>query len=131
MYHFTFIQNLYLIVEDEHFFSHNVFNCLYLFLIFELALPVVDVYPRNQTVPEGRTAEIKCTAKGIPRPELSWTFDDGKPPPTDAMIRNSSNQSTLQLSNTSKSMEGWYTCKAKNKGGVAFSNSTLHVLGLF
>ena len=129
MYQFTFIQNLYLIVEDEHFFSHKVFNCLYLFFIFELAFPVVDVYPRKQTVPEGGTAEIKCTAKGIPRPELSWTFDDGKPPP--ALIRNSSNQSTLQLSNTSKSMEGLYTCKAKNKGCVAFSNSTLHVLGLF
>ena len=92
---------------------------------------MVATNPRNQTVFEGRTAEINCTAKGIPRPELSWTFENGKPTPGDAVIRNSSNQSTLKLSNTSKSMEGWYTCKAKNKGGVAFSNSTLHVLGLF
>ena len=113
------------------FFFHKVFNCLYLFLIFELESPVVATNPRNQTVFEGRTAEINCTAKGIPRPELSWTIENGKPTPGDAVIRNSSNQSTLQLSNTSKTMEGWYTCKAKNKGGVAFSNSTLHVLGLF
>ncbi|KAK2571226.1 Tyrosine kinase receptor Cad96Ca [Acropora cervicornis] len=90
--------------------------------------PVVVINPRNQTVFEGRTAEINCTAKGIPRPELSWTFDNGKPPPADAMIRNSSNQSILQLSNTSKNMEGWYTCRAKNKAGEASLNSTLHVL---
>ena len=129
VYHFTIAENLF-IVEVELFF-HKVVNCLYLFLIFELESPVVATNPRNQTVFEGRTAEINCTAKGIPRPELTWTFENGKPPPGDAVIRNCSNQSTLQLSNTSKSMEGWYTCKAKNKGGVTFSNSTLHVLGLF
>ncbi|XP_044167766.1 fibroblast growth factor receptor 1-like, partial [Acropora millepora] len=90
--------------------------------------PVVAINPRNQTVFEGRTAEINCTAKGIPQPELSWTFDNGKLLPADAIIRNSSDQSILQLSNTSKSMEGWYTCKAKNKAGDSSSNSTLHVL---
>ncbi|XP_044176479.1 hemicentin-1-like [Acropora millepora] len=70
---------------------------------------------------------MNCTAKGIPRPVLSWTFDGGELPP-DAAIRNLSDQSILQLSKTSKSMEGWYICKAKNKAGEAFSNSTLHVV---
>ncbi|XP_044176854.1 tyrosine kinase receptor Cad96Ca-like isoform X2 [Acropora millepora] len=70
---------------------------------------------------------MNCTAKGIPLPVLTWTFNDGELPP-DAAIRNSSDQSILQLSKTSKSMEGWYTCKAKNKAGDALSNSTLHVL---
>ena len=91
---------------------------------------MVDVYPRNQTVLEGRPTVMNCTGKGIPRPVLSWTFNDGELPP-DAAIRNLSDQSILQLSKTSKSMEGWYTCKAKNKAGDALSNSTLHVLGLF
>ena len=91
---------------------------------------MVDVYPRNQTVFEGRPTEMKCTAKGVPRPALSWAFENGELP-LDAAISNSSYQSTLQLSKTSKSMEGWYTCKATNKAGEAFSNSSLHVLGLF
>ena len=91
---------------------------------------MVDVYPRNQTVLEGRPTVMNCTAKGIPHPVLSWTFDDGELPP-DAAIKNLSDQSILQLSETSKNMEGWYTCKAKNKAGDARSNSTLHVLGLF
>ncbi|XP_067025673.1 inactive tyrosine-protein kinase 7-like [Acropora muricata] len=92
-----------------------------------IAFPVVDVYPRNQTVLEGTPTVINCTATGIPRPALAWTFNNGKPPPI-AEIRNFSEQSILQLSKTSKSMEGQYTCKAKNKAGDARSNSTLHVL---
>ena len=128
--HFPMIENLYFIVEAEHF-DHQIFsfNCVYIF-ICELAFPVVDVYPRNQTVLEGRPTVMNCAAKGIPRPVLSWTFNDGELPP-DAEIRTFSDQSILQLSKTSKSMEGWYKCKAKNKAGEACSNSTLHVLGLF
>ena len=91
---------------------------------------MVDVYPRNQTVLEGRPTTMNCTAKGVPRPTLSWTFDNGELPP-DAAISNSSYQSILHLSKTSKGMEGWYTCKAKNKAGDACSNSSLRVLGLF
>ena len=91
---------------------------------------MVDVYPRNQTVLEGRPTVMNCTAKGIPPPVLSWILDGGELPP-DAAIRNLSGQSILRLSETSKSMEGCYTCEAKNKAGVARSNSTLHVLGLF
>ena len=91
---------------------------------------MVDVYPRNKTVLEGRPTQIKCSAKGVPRPALSWTFGNGDLPP-DAAIRNLSDHSILELSKTSKRMEGWYSCKAKNKAGDAYSNSTLHVLGLF
>ena len=110
-------------------FFHKLFAFNRYIFIFELAFPVVDVYPRNQTVLEGRPTIMNCTAKGIPRPVLSWTFENGELPP-DAAVRNFSDQSTLHLSKTSKSMEGWYTCKAKNKAGDARSNSTLHVLGL-
>ena len=98
--------------------------------MFKLAFPVVDVHPRNQTVLEGRPTVMNCTAKGVPRPALSWTFNNGELLPG-AAISNSSDQSILQLLETSKSMEGWYTCKAKNKAGDACSNSSLHLLGVF
>ena len=91
---------------------------------------MVDVYPRNQTVLESRPTVITCTARGIPRPALSWTFNNGEPP-SNAAIRNFSEQSIPQLSKTLKSMKGQYTCKAKNKAGDARSNSILHVLGVF
>ncbi|XP_015769797.1 PREDICTED: vascular endothelial growth factor receptor 1-like [Acropora digitifera] len=70
---------------------------------------------------------MNCSAKGVPHPALSWAYKNGELLPG-AAIRNYSNQSILQLLNTSKSMEGWYTCKAKNKAGDSSSNSTLHVL---
>ncbi|XP_015767071.1 PREDICTED: hemicentin-2-like [Acropora digitifera] len=91
------------------------------------AFPVVDVYPRNQTVLEGRTTVMSCTAKGVPHPALSWIFDN-RELPSDAAISNFSHTSILQLLKTSKGMEGWYKCKAKNKAGEACSNSSLHVL---
>ena len=91
---------------------------------------MVAIYPRNQTVLEGRPTEMNCSAKGVPRPTLSWTFDNQELPP-DAAIGNSSYQSIIRLFSTSKSMEGWYTCKAKNKAGDAVANSFLYVLGLF
>ncbi|XP_067023906.1 inactive tyrosine-protein kinase 7-like [Acropora muricata] len=91
------------------------------------AFPVVDVYPREQTLLEGGPALMTCVAKGVPLPAISWTFGNGEPPP-DATIRNFPDQSILKLSKTSKRMEGWYTCRANNEAGDAFANSTLHVL---
>ena len=91
---------------------------------------MVDVYPRNQTVPEGKTTNISCKAKGVPFPKLSWKFDEGELPPT-AVIMNISDGSLLQLPNTSKSMKGRYRCKATNKAGEVHSTSTVHVLGLY
>ena len=73
---------------------------------------------------------MTCVAKGIPLPAISWTFGNGELPP-DSTIRKVSEQSILELSKTSKRMEGWYTCRANNEAGDAFANSTLHVLGLF
>ena len=91
---------------------------------------MVDVYPRNQTVPEGKTTNISCKATGVPLPKLSWKFHEGELPPT-AVIMNTSDWSLLQLPNTTKSMEGRYKCKATNKAGEDNSTSTLHVLGLY
>ncbi|XP_068759681.1 fibroblast growth factor receptor 1-like [Montipora capricornis] len=92
-----------------------------------IAYPVVDVYPRNQTVPEGKTTNISCRAKGEPVPKLSWKFDEGEPPST-ALIMNTSDGSLLQLPNTTKFMEGMYNCKGTNMAGEEHSTSTLHVL---
>ncbi|XP_068690815.1 contactin-1-like [Montipora foliosa] len=92
-----------------------------------IVYPVVDVYPRNQTVPEGKTTNISCKAKGEPRPKLSWKFDEGELPPT-AVIKNTSDGSLLQFPNTTKRMEGRYKCKATNEAGEEHSTSTLHVL---
>ena len=119
-----------ILLSKLNIFFHTLFAFNRYIFIFELAFPVVDIYPRNQTVLEGRPAVITCIAKGIPRPVLSWTFENGELPPNSA-ARNIPGQSILLFSKISKSTEGCYTCKAKNKAGDACSNSSLHVLGLF
>ena len=91
---------------------------------------MVDVYPRYQTVPEGKTTNISCKAKGEPLPKLSWKFYEGELPPA-AVIMNTTDESLLQLPNTTKRMEGRYKCKATNKAGEEHSTSTLHVLGSY
>ena len=91
---------------------------------------MVNVYPRSMTAHEGEQTVLTCIAKGVPPPAISWTFNNGELTPK-ATIRNLPGESTLTLSKTSKRMEGWYTCKANNEAGDAFSNSTLHVLGMF
>ena len=115
-------------ISRYHFsgFSYSITYITCLTIVY----PAVDVYPRKQTVPEGKTTNISCKAKGVPLSMLSWKFDGGELSPT-AVIMNTSDGSLLQLPNTTKSMEGKYECKATNKTGEENSTSALHVLGLY
>ena len=84
--------------------------------------------PTNQTVSEGKITYISCTATGVPKPTLSWTFKDASPPKA-AIIKEDGNGSFLQLPNTAKGMEGKYKCTARNKAAEAIAFSTLRVIG--
>ena len=84
--------------------------------------------PENQTVPEGRTANFTCKAKGIPRPAVDWSFNDGALP-KNASASYSDEGSLLQLSSTTKDMEGIYKCTATNKANATSTTATLGVLG--
>lgn len=86
--------------------------------------------PRNQTVPEGKRTNISCKATGVPKPTLSWIFNDGDLPSV-ADVNDTEEGSLLQLPNTTKIMEGKYKCTARNKAGAVDSISTLRVLGEF
>ena len=116
--------------SEKFSLNSQYINIYILTFILTTSLSCGCYLPKKPDLLEGTPTTTNCTAKGIPRPTLWWTFDNGELPP-DAAIRNFSDQSILRLFSTSKSMEGWYTCKAENTAGVAFTNSFLHVLGLF
>ncbi|KAJ7388610.1 Hemicentin-1 [Desmophyllum pertusum] len=88
--------------------------------------PQVYVSPRNQSVPEGYPTNFTCKATGIPKPTLSWNFNDGDLP-SGVSQSDTKEGSFLELLNTTKSMEGTYKCTAKNKANATTSSAILRV----
>jgi len=79
-------------------------------------------------VPEGHPANFSCKATGVPKPTLSWKFNDGDLP---SGVKQSSfgEGSFLELSNATKQMEGIYKCTAENKANTTTFSAYLHVFG--
>ena len=86
--------------------------------------------PSNQTVPEGKPANISCEATGFPKPTLNWTFSEAGDLPEGALVEYNEGRSFLKLKNASKLMEGAYKCTAKNKANSTAASATLRVLGM-
>ena len=100
----------------------NMFWCTH------LVSPQVNVSPLDQTIPEGKKSNISCKATGVPKPTLTWEFNDGDLP-SGAIVNDTDGGSFLQLPIVAKGMEGTYTCTASNKASEATSSATLRVLG--
>ncbi|KPJ19296.1 Hemicentin-2 [Papilio machaon] len=58
---------------------------------------------------EGTNASLECNARGSPKPDIKWTFNN-----TSWLIRNS----TITSTNVTIDSEGTYKCEASNKAGV-------------
>ena len=86
--------------------------------------------PPNQTIPEGKPANISCKATGFPKPTLRWTFSEDKDLPQGAVVEYSESRSLLKLKNVSKLMAGTYKCTAENKANSTTATATLRVLGM-
>ena len=86
--------------------------------------------PRNQTVPEGKTAKFVCKAAGFPKPAITWTFNDGSFPSL-TIENNTEEESQLLVPNVTKDMEGTYKCTAENKASRASAVSILRILGKY
>ena len=86
--------------------------------------------PSNQTIPEGKSANISCKATGFPKPTLRWTFSEHGDLPQGAVVEYNESRSFLKLKNVSKLMAGTYKCTAKNKANSTTATATLRVLGM-
>ena len=86
--------------------------------------------PPNQTIPEGKPANISCKATGFPKPTLRWTFSEHRDLPQGAVVEYNESRSFLKLKNVSKLMAGTYKCTAKNKANSTTATATLRVLGM-
>lgn len=105
----------------------------------------VYVYPQflvtseDITVEGGKTAALKCAAKGVPTPELSWSKDSGSdfPAATERRIKattySSGDDSRTNVHNfliyqVKAEDMGVYQCTASNPAGKISWNVTLSVL---
>ena len=86
--------------------------------------------PSNQTIPEGKPANISCKATGFPKPALRWTFNEDRDLPQGSVVEYNESRSFLKLKNVSKLMAGTYKCTAKNKANSTTATATLRVLGM-
>ena len=100
------------------------------FYSFEIESPQAFVSPSNQTVPEGKPANISCKATGFPKPTLRWTFSEHGDLPQGAVVEYNESRSLLKLKNVSKLMAGTYKCTAKNKANSTTATASLRVLGM-
>ena len=100
------------------------------FYSFEIESPQAFVSPSNQTVPEGKPANISCKATGFPKPTLRWTFSEDGDLPQGAVVEHNEGRSILKLKNASKLMAGTYKCTAKNKANSTTATASLRVLGM-
>ena len=111
---------------------------------------VISVYPNGQltyTVNEGNSVTFKCTATGIPDPEITWRRDEmafnssdprvtiGSMPTIIEVMRDSDNETvfevtqTLTLNTTMDSNSGMYECVAMSDVGQDSSFYELIVQG--
>ena len=86
--------------------------------------------PSNQTIPEGKPANISCKASGFPKPSLRWTFSEDRDLPQGAVVEYNESRLFLKLKNVSKVIAGTYKCTAKNKANSTTATATLRVLGM-
>ena len=94
--------------------------------------PQIKLSPINQSVIDGDSVNFTCRATGVPTPNLTWTFNDGKLPSgtkENNLEGDSFVELFLEMQKITKKMEGIYKCTAKNNANTSSSSTTLHVFG--
>ena len=98
-------------------------------------IPVGDGSPESLTVGENITAldttplRIWCPARGVPKPDITWT-KDGQPLPI-TMGVNVDNDGTLTIGYVQVSQSGRYVCTATNIKGEDSVATYVKVVGKF
>ncbi|KHJ45819.1 immunoglobulin domain protein [Trichuris suis] len=84
--------------------------------------PTAHVEPPQQTIRQGEPFQIRCSAEGSPKPEITWEREDGTLPPEVELF-----EGVMVIRQTMKHHEGTYYCVAKNPAGKDRAPSMIFV----
>ena len=92
--------------------------------------PQFVLTPKDKTVQGGATATLKCSATGVPQPDIAWQKDSGKdfPAASERRIHMDPETNTYEIHDVRAADMGVYTCTASNLAGAITTNITLNVL---
>lgn len=80
---------------------------------------------RNDVVSDVSYIDLYCSANGLPEPSITW-FKDGKPLNMTGMDRFSEGRWLVKRKVTPLD-SGFYQCRAENRAGAIYANTTIHV----
>eukprot|EP00092_Neocalanus_flemingeri_P010605 GFUD01011424.1.p1 GENE.GFUD01011424.1~~GFUD01011424.1.p1 ORF type:complete len:1305 (-),score=340.61 GFUD01011424.1:343-4257(-) len=92
--------------------------------------PQFVLTPRDKTAQGGSSVTLKCSATGVPQPDISWQKDSGSdfPAARERRIHVDAETNTYVIMNVKADDMGVYTCTATNLAGAITTNITLNVL---
>lgn len=88
--------------------------------------PDFIIVPRDTTVADGEKVEFECTARGWPKPHISWFINTMILPVDDNLVLTNDNQK-LTILKATKDNAGIYHCRAENTEGLLEISAVLNV----
>ncbi|XP_050360925.1 peroxidasin [Nymphalis io] len=91
-----------------------------------MVAPAFITVPKDQTVTIGDTAQFMCTARGVPKPVITWYRNTMVLPPNENIVLRNDNQN-LTIIETTDDDDGLYHCRAENSEGLTEISAVLKV----
>ncbi|XP_072930563.1 peroxidasin [Epargyreus clarus] len=91
-----------------------------------MVAPAFIIVPKDLTVTIGDTAQFTCTARGVPKPTMTWYRNTMALPAGDNIIFRDDNQN-LTIIEVTQDDAGLYHCRAENSEGLTEISAILKV----
>ncbi|GMT08730.1 hypothetical protein PFISCL1PPCAC_27, partial [Pristionchus fissidentatus] len=92
--------------------------------------PSIHDAPHSTAANPGEQITLRCKARGVPRPFITWFFDGSEIPHLKGRFSVSADGSELTISHVSRQDDGIFSCMAGNAVGSMMAEARLTVRGV-